>query len=587
MPEFLRGLLDSEFMPHGHCYLWRNDLVWLHAGSDSLVALSYFLIPFGLFYFVRKRSDLAFNWMFLMFAAFIFACGTTHLLEVWSIWHGTYWFTGFVKLFTGVISFATAIMLYPLIPKALAIPSPAQLREANARLSSEVEERLRAQNELRKMNEELESRVQTRTAELATANESLRLEMIERERAEQDRRKLETKILQTQKMESLGVLAGGIAHDFNNLLTGILGNADLALLDLPPESSARARLRDIETSAIRAAELTKQMLAYSGKGQFVIEPIHLSKLVEEMAHLLKTVISKKAVLRFRFADQLPLILADATQIRQIVMNLLTNASEAIGDKSGVITISTGKMDLDQEYLSRTFFDEGLKEGQYVYLEVSDTGCGMDEETMRRIFDPFFTTKFAGRGLGLAAVLGIVRGHRGAVKVYSHPGEGTTFKILLPADSDAEAYKQRAEQSSRDQWHGDGTVLIIDDEAQVRKVGRMMLERMGFKVVESAGGRDALDYYRDHAGEVRLVLLDMTMPEMSGPEVFRELRRIRPDTRVVLCSGYSEQEATNRFEGKGLAGFLQKPFRTDELRTKVRDAIESAEPDNSGDGGKKA
>ena len=257
-------------------------------------------------------------------------------------------------------------------------------------------------------------------------------------RAVKERERLHAQLQHAQKLESLGVLAGGIAHDFNNLLMSVLGNAEMALWDLAPESPARADLQAISAAAKRAADLAKQMLAYSGKGKFVIEPLNLSKLVADMAHLLEVSISKKVTLKYNFPESLPLVDGDATQIRQIVMNLIINASEAVGEKSGVINVTTGVMEADHAYLSETYLDEGLEEGYYIYLEVADTGHGMDRETVEKIFDPFFTTKFTGRGLGLAAVLGIVRGHRGALKVYSQPKHGTTFKVLFPCSEEATA-----------------------------------------------------------------------------------------------------------------------------------------------------
>ncbi|MBE0611604.1 MAG: PAS domain S-box protein, partial [Dehalococcoidia bacterium] len=258
------------------------------------------------------------------------------------------------------------------------------------------------------------------------------IDVTERRAAEAERRRLDQQMQQTQKLESLGILAGGIAHDFNNLLVAILGNAGLALLELPPESPARQTVQAIETAAQRAADLTRQMLAYSGKGQFVVEPLNLSRVVEEMAHLLEVSVSKRAVLKYHFAPNLPPIEADATQVRQVIMNLITNASDAIGERSGVISISTGMQYADRAYLAESYLDADLPEGDYVYIEVADTGEGMADETRVRIFDPFFTTKFTGRGLGLAAVLGIVRGHRAAIKLYSESGRGTTFKVLFPA-----------------------------------------------------------------------------------------------------------------------------------------------------------
>jgi len=401
-------------------------------------------------------------------------------------------------------------------------------------------------------------------------------DITERKLTEESRLSLERQVQHAQKLESLGVLAGGIAHDFNNLLMAVLGNAELALDELSPHAPARDNIQDIEKAAKRAAELTKQMLAYSGKGRFVIEPIDLGELVDEMSHLLEISISKKAVLKYNFADNLPKIDGDATQIRQIVMNLITNASEAIGDKSGVIALSTGAMHCDRAYLDEineavsTGLDESLPEGIYVYLEAADTGCGMDKETVEKVFDPFFTTKFTGRGLGMSATLGIVRGHKGTIKIYSEVGKGTTFKVLFPASGlsgEGAAILERDEGVAKD-WQGKGTVLIVDDEETVCVVGKQMLQRAGFDVLIARDGRKGVDVFREHADEIVCVLLDLTMPHMDGEEAFREMRRIRSDVKVILCSGYNMQDATQRFAGKGLADFLQKPYSVDGLMKKL-------------------
>ena len=399
-------------------------------------------------------------------------------------------------------------------------------------------------------------------------------DITERKQAEERQKKLEAELQQAQKLESLGVLAGGIAHDFNNLLMGVLGNAEIAVLELPPESPARGELKNITTAALRAAELTKQMLAYSGKGKFVVETLNLSKLVREMAHLLQVSISKNVVLKYNFADSLPAIEADASQIRQIVMNLILNASEAVGETSGVVTVSTGMIEADRSYLAETYLDENLPEGHYVSLEVADTGCGMDEQTQQKIFDPFFTTKFTGRGLGLAAVLGIVRGHGGALKIYSELRQGTTFKILFPASR--QPTKESIGDSATEQgWRGSGGILVVDDEETVRIATKRMLETLGFTVLTAEDGREALEVFRSRVDEILVVLLDLTMPHLGGEETYRELRRIRPDTRVILSSGYNEQEITSRFAGKGLAGFIQKPYGVRQLREKIRHVLEAA------------
>jgi len=263
--------------------------------------------------------------------------------------------------------------------------------------------------------------------------------------------------------------------------------------------------------------------------------------------------------------------ADVTQLRQIILNLVVNASEALGGGSGTITVATGSMHCDQQYLTSVYLDQNLTEGRYAFLEVTDTGCGMDEDTRKRIFDPFFTTKFAGRGLGLAATLGIVRGHRGAIKVYSEPGAGTTVKVLLPASNRLPVEKDRPPEHQR--WQGSGLVLLIDDEATVRTVGSKMLARLGFGVLLAEDGEIGVQKFREHADEIAAVILDMTMPKLGGEEAFRELRRVRPNVRVILTSGYNEQEATNRFAGKGLAGFLQKPFQLATMRDRLRAALE--------------
>jgi PAS domain S-box-containing protein len=391
------------------------------------------------------------------------------------------------------------------------------------------------------------------------------LDITARKRAEEERARLEDQMREVQKLESLGVLAGGIAHDFNNLLMAILGNADLALLSLSPASPAHPKLEQIVRASQRAADLCGQMLAYSGKGRFVVGRYDLPEIVQEMAQILKVSVSKKVALRYFFAADLPAVEVDATQMRQVIMNLITNASEALGDQSGFISVSTGVMDCDRAYLAESYLDDKLPEGKYVYLEVADTGSGIDEETRRRIFDPFFTTKFTGRGLGLAAVLGIVRGHQGAIKVYSEVGQGTTFKILLPAREWAPGDRGPSAAQSVPPLSRGGTILLVDDDPEVRDVGSQMLERLGFKVLTAAHGREGLKVFQEYGGGIDCVILDLTMPEMGGEEVFRELRRLRSNVRVILSSGYNEQEVTQRFAGKGLAGFIQKPYRVANLQ----------------------
>jgi signal transduction histidine kinase/CheY-like chemotaxis protein len=390
-------------------------------------------------------------------------------------------------------------------------------------------------------------------------------DITERREMEEEKRNLEQQVQQAQKLESLGVLAGGIAHDFNNLLMVILGHSELAQKEISPMSPARRSLAEITTATQRAADLCRQMLAYAGKATFALERVALRGLVEEMAHLLKTAISKKAILNLNLVRGLPPIEADPSQIRQIVMNLIINASEAIGDRSGVITVSVGATRCDEEYLRKMELHDGLAPGLYVHLEVTDTGSGMDAETQSRIFEPFFSTKFTGRGLGLAAALGIVRAHKGALKVYSEPGKGTTFKILFPAlGVAAEKARTTAPASSADS-QGKGTILLVDDEESLLALGARMLEHLGFAVLTATDGRQAVDLYRDKGKEIDLVLMDLTMPNMDGAKAFDELRRLNPDVRVILASGYTHEEVASRFSGKILSGVLQKPYTLARLR----------------------
>lgn len=395
-------------------------------------------------------------------------------------------------------------------------------------------------------------------------------DITERKLAEVQTLQLERKMMETQKLESLGVLSGGIAHDFNNLLTGILGNASLASLDLPACSPVHDNLIAIKTGAMRAADLCRQMLAYAGKGRFHVTTLSLNHLIEESAQLMQLSISKHAVLRYKLDPSMPTFEADATQIRQVIMNLVINASEAIGKKSGVISISTGLTRIDATYSGGSLTAPELPPGTYVHLVVSDSGCGMDAKTQAKIYDPFFTTKSTGRGLGLAAVLGIVRSNKGVINVFSEVGRGTTFKLLFPYVSGPALEVTEPEKSTHTQ--GYGCILVVDDEATVRNTAAMMLGKLGFEVALTNNGREAVDIYRQQPDRFRLVLMDLTMPHLDGEQAFQELRAIKPDVKVILMSGFNEEESRLRFAGKGLSSFIQKPFDYELLNTKIQDAL---------------
>ena len=808
--------LLALFLPHGYCFQWNPVLIWLHALSDGLIAFAYLCIPVTLVYFLSRRRDLPFRFIFGMFAAFIVSCAITHILSVSTIWNSHYWVSGAAKAITALVSIATVVMLVRILPDALKLPGPAELQRnhdaleklvhqrtgelgnANQTLQREVEERQRAEAEVGRLNQLLERRVDELQAifevlpigigiaddpsckhirankALAAmlrmpantnvsllnpesgANPRFRLvqhgrtlapaelpmlrsatenctitnfdvelvftegpsreiritavpthdghgavtgsvatfqditaikhdaiagsrlsfiiessedaiigksldgivtdwnqgaerifgytaeEMIgqpiislypedqldqhayvlarvrngqsvpafeaQRRRkdgkiidlsikispiidsngkivgasklarditaqkaAERRQNEINQKLQETQKLESLGVLAGGIAHDFNNLLTGILGNTSLARIELPPASPVHDYLANITTASRRAADLCRQMLAYSGRGRFVVAPVNLNALLNETNQLFSVSISKNAALRLSLDPALPDIRADATQLRQVIMNLVINASEAITAPGGVINVKTGIAHIDASYRESVIGDADLKLGDYVYVEISDNGHGMDRETLKRIFEPFFSTKFTGRGLGLAAVLGIVRGHKGALKVYSERDRGTTFKLFLPCTSD------RLERTTPgvppvQRIGGYGCILVVDDEEAVRTVASRTLQRLGFKVEVAADGREGIERYRAHPASYRLILLDLTMPNVDGEAAFREMRKINPDVRVLLMSGFNENEAISRFNGKGLAGFVQKPFEAEQLESKVNEAL---------------
>jgi signal transduction histidine kinase/ActR/RegA family two-component response regulator len=380
-----------------------------------------------------------------------------------------------------------------------------------------------------------------------------------------ERKEAEQKYVEAQKLETLGVLAGGIAHDFNNLLTGMLGNASLladSLSGFPEERLAQSLIEASE----RMARLTQQMLAYSGKGRFVIEPLDLSHEVTRIATLIHASIPKHVELQLKLAKNLPLMEADGGQIQQLIMNLVINAAEATAADSGAVAVSTSVEVLEEGRLEGNLFPQNAHPGFYVVLSVADDGCGMDEETKKRIFDPFFTTKFTGRGLGLSAVLGIVRGHKGLLTVDSSPGQGTKFQIFFPVGG--QSYELPAHTlSSRAAASGEGTILVVDDEDVVLQVARTALERAGYRVLTALNGREALEVFREHKHEIVLVVLDLTMPVMGGAETLRQLLQTDPDVLVIGSSGHDQTGAAIQF-GTGAAAYLQKPYQARMLRDQV-------------------
>ena len=404
-------------------------------------------------------------------------------------------------------------------------------------------------------------------------------DITERRAAEEERRRLEARVQQAQKLESLSVLAGGVAHDFNNLLTVILGYTSLALEQSPPESATSSMLREVKRATIQAGELSRHMLAYSGQSTLHIERLRLDMIAQETARLLQAVIAKNATLDLALAPAT--IEGDDTQLRQVVMNLITNAAEATSGQAGRVAVRTGVRHADAELLRSPYLPDELPAGEYAFVEVADNGCGMSAETLARLFDPFFTTKFSGRGLGLAAVLGIVKGHRGSIKVESTPGRGTLFQVFLPAASGGEASPTQvvadrpATTLTGAGWgalRSAGTILVIDDEASLRGLARQVLEGAGFSVLEAGDGHAGLLVFAQHRDRLAAVLLDLTMPRAGGLEVLAELRESHPALPIIVMSGFSGQDAAARAASLGAIGLLQKPFQPKDLLERVNQAL---------------
>ena len=786
MGEFLKRLFHSDFMPHGACWQWEPWVVWSNVLSDAVIFLCYVTIAFTLIYLVRRRKDVAFDWLVVSFGVFIFACGCSHAMEVYNTWHGLFRLAGVIKAVTAAASLLTTLFLLQITPKLLVVPTLNKALAMDAALSSEQAEkhwvdwqlrqtqdrfqllvegikdyaiflldhegritswnpgaerisgytesevlgqpisrlfpeeevaagrpgqilRLAAetgryedegwrvrkdgrrflasgviaafydaqgvlqgftkvtrditeqrtnQAALQNLADSLEDQVKAQVQELRASEARLqgfirhapaaiafkdmegrflvinpRMEtLIGRPSGEilgktnedlfppekcarfreRDQRTLELRqaiqeeeqwmdaegsthhylcdifplvdatnqdwglgfigtditerkqadlaLLQSQKLESLGVLAGGIAHDFNNLLGAMQGNVELAMTETSLER-VKPYHEILRGLMAKSSGLLRQMLAYSGQGKSSVRILNLNQLVEEMTHLLGTSISKKARIRLALHPQLPPMEADPAQIQQVVMNLVINASEAMAEQNGVITLATRPEELDQRGIEILCEGQPVRPGPHVSLEVSDNGSGMPAEVLKKIFDPFFTTKFAGRGLGLAAIHGIVRSHQGCILVSSEPGQGSTFKLLFPA---AQGPAPPAASDSLLPLlpagrNGEGTVLVVDDEDEMRSVVVLALGRAGFQTLEARDGREALDLFQQHRDQIRLIIMDLTMPTMDGEEACRELKRTGASVPVVLCSGFHETEALRRFDGLGLAGFLQKPF----------------------------
>jgi signal transduction histidine kinase/CheY-like chemotaxis protein len=393
---------------------------------------------------------------------------------------------------------------------------------------------------------------------------------LERRQAEEDKMLLQQQFQQAQRLESLGVLAGGIAHDFNNILAIIMGYCALTKMDY---ETTEHNIPHIEKAVERAAALCRQMLAYAGKAQSVMAQVDMTEVVAEMVTMLKATTSQNVSIRADLPAAMPYIKGDASQLRQVVMNLIINASEAIGEEQGVINVSLARTEIKAGQSDKDHNGKIIPAGRYICLGVADNGCGMNDEIRQRIFEPFYSTKFAGRGLGMSALLGILTAHKGALQLSSEPGKGTTFKVYLPARISAAVEEETAQQTAPAPWKGSGTILLAEDEEQVALILKTMLVALGFTVIEAADGKEALELYLKYAAEITLVVTDMDMPVMDGYELFRELKTLNPKLPIIISSGYGDTVVTSRIASEDIAGMVSKPYNFDQLREVVKAVVD--------------
>ena len=691
MLEFFRKLFATDFMPHGMCFLWNPAVLWLNVISDSLIAASYYAIPFLLFYFVKRRRDIEFKGIFVAFGVFILACGSTHLLGAVTVWQPVYRLDGLVKAVTAVASISTFVMLIPLMPMLLRLPSPAELSKVNRKLESEIKERRAAEEEVQKANSQLELRVTQRTAELAQSEsmfrqladaipqmvwvagpngfveylnrrwfeftgatteqsagmawqqslhpderafavnlwsnsirtgaifelecrlrassgayrwflgrgtpgfgpkreivkwfgtftdiddqkrsaESLKHVVEDLRREMERRRDVEDQLIQAQKMEAIGRLAGGVAHDFNNLLTVILGYNEMLRDQVTQDPEALDYASEVLHAAQRASALTNQLLAFSRRQVAVLRVLDLNEVVQHIEKMLRRIIGEDIELEIRLAPGLRPVKADPAHLDQVIMNLAVNSRDAMPG-GGKLTIETANVELSEDYAGRHL---DVQPGSYVLLAVTDTGSGMDEVTKSRLFEPFFTTKEKGKGtgLGLSIVYGIVKQNGGEILVYSELGRGTVFKIYLPV-AQAPIEGLPAEVAEVEWKNATETILVVEDEDQVRSLTQTILSRRGYRILEAASGKEALRILREHKEPIHLLLTDIVMPEMSGVELAREVERTRPGMRVLYMSGYTDTGAANQGLLTSDMWFIEKPFTSAALHKKVREALNQA------------
>ncbi|HTS40662.1 MAG TPA: ATP-binding protein [Xanthobacteraceae bacterium] len=532
MLNFIQTILDSSTLsPHGYCLTWQPELIWLHVVSDTIIAIAYFSIPFALSIFVSKRPDVEFGWVFWAFAIFIMACGTTHLFSIWTLWIPDYGIEGLVKAVTAIASIVTAVMLWPLLPKLLALPNPTQLREAYAALKLETEERRKAEEMLR----------------------------------------------QSQKMDAIGQLTGGVAHDFNNLLTIIMGNLELAQQKLGTwvqgaEQQVRRVVDNAMTGARRAATLTERLLAFSRCQPLDPKPTDVNKLILGVSDFFRRTLGENVNLEIVNSAGLWHVEIDQSALESAILNVVVNARDAMANGGGRLTIETSNAYLDENYC-RGHTD--LRPGQYVLIAITDTGCGMKPEILQRAFEPFFTTKIAGQGtgLGLSQVYGFVKQSGGHVTIDSEVGEGTTVKIYLPRSSHGEPTAEDATEEAVG-GHSGETILVVEDDPDVRSYVVEILKELQYEVLATHDGNSALQLLDSTNPRINLLLTDVILPGLNGRELAEQIKKRQPTAKVLFMTGYSRNAIVHQGRLDAGVDLIQKPLTQVALATKIRDLLDA-------------
>jgi len=536
MAFFERLLNTSMYSPHGICLLWEPELIWLHVVSDAVIALAYFSIPFALAIFVSKRRDVEFGWLFWAFAIFIMACGITHVMSIYTLWVPIYGIEGITKALTAIASIVTAAVLWPLLPKLLAIPSPSQLQQAYAALEREGRQRRGVEEMLQKFR---------------------------------DVEATESQVRQAQKMEAIGQLTGGVAHDFNNILTVITGTIEILTDELKDRPQLASIARMIDSAATRGADLTQHLLAFARRQPLQPRSVDINALIVDSARLLKPTLGEHIEIEPVLDRQVAPALIDPSQLSTAILNLALNARDAM-PHGGKLTLESRNVVLDENYAR---MNSEVNPGNYVMIAVSDTGEGMAPDLLDKVFEPFFTTKAVGKGsgLGLSMVYGFVKQSNGHIKIYSEVDQGTTVKLYLPEAAGLVSPDRVAEHGG-DPERGGETILVVEDDPLVRQYVLTQIQSLGYTTLSASNGTEALAVI-DSGKEIDLLFTDVIMPgSMNGRELAEQAIKRKPDIRVLYTSGYTENAIIHH--GRLDAGvlLLAKPYRRSDLATLIRAAL---------------